>query len=114
MAIDSLAKRRRALQILPIADGSIDDIDRSQASKFYYVGSECVSLVYDKSKSKYITLCGLEQPVRYGKDKQLDLFRFVPTYQKQTNFSVLVKELQDYFNSMYSGNNGFIYSEEDI
>jgi len=114
MAIDSLAKRRRAIGILPIADGDIEAIDRAQVAKFYYTSMAIPSIEYDKTKEHYITLCGLEQPVRYSTDRLLDLFRFVPQYQKQTNFSVLVKELQDYFNTMYDGNNGFIYSEEDI
>jgi hypothetical protein len=115
MAIDTLAKRRRALSILPIANGDIEAIDRSQVSKFYYVGTEVIPIInYEKEKDEYIQLCGLEQPIRFHKDKLIDLFKFVPQYQKQTNFSVLVKELNDYFNSMYDGNNSFYYTEEDI
>lgn len=114
MAIDTEAKRRRALRILPIPNGSIEAIDRSQVSKLYYVGATCSSLTYDLEKDNYITICGQENPIRFGLNKQIDLFKFVPDYQKTKSFSILISELNDYFNSMYSGSPNYYYSEEDI
>jgi len=113
MAIDTLAKRRRACFIDPIPDSTIEAIDRSQVSKFYYVGSEIVDVIYDLEKDNYITICGQENPIRFGINKEIDLFRFVPEYQKQTEFATLINEFQDFFNSMYNGKPNYYYNEED-
>ena len=111
MAIDTLEKRRRALFIDPLSNGSIDAIDRSQVSKMFYVGftpSNNRSL----QKDDLITVCGRRQPILFGVDRFIDLFKFVPDYNKTTGSAVFVQELQDYLNSMYEGNNRLTYTEE--
>ena len=54
--------------------------------------------------------CGPDQPIRFSKDRLIDLVEYLPQYLKQTETNDLVLFFQNYLNTMFTGLNGFTLS----
>jgi len=76
--------------------------------------STSATITRSKYKSNYITLCGMQQPVRFGTDRLIDLKGYLSDYHQETDIYNFIKMFEDYLNTMYEGNKSYEYSEEDL
>lgn len=58
------------------------------------------------SKDHYITVCGIHQPVRYGKNREINLVNYLPEYYKNSDVEDFLQVFQDFLNEMYDGYEG--------
>lgn len=73
------------------------------------------TIVRTKYKKNYITICGQQQPVRLEARRLIDIKNYLPDYLKDSDIYELVDDIfEEYLNTMYDGNRGYTYSEEDL
>jgi hypothetical protein len=62
-------------------------------------------------KEDYITVCGPNSPIRFTKERLVDLVSYLPSYLSQTETYDLLKFFEDYWNTLFTGTYGYSISE---
>jgi hypothetical protein len=61
-------------------------------------------------KDDYINVCGPDSPIRFTKERIIDLCGFLPNYLKQTEVYDLLKFFENYLNTLFPGKYGYSIS----
>lgn len=76
--------------------------------------STSATITRSKLKPDYITLYGMQQPVRFGANRLIDLKSYLSDYHQETDIYNFIKLFEDYLNTMYEGNKSYVYNDEDL
>jgi hypothetical protein len=55
------------------------------------------------TKEDYITICGLNQPIRFGTCRRINLVDYLPSYLQYSDIKNFTKVFEDFLNDMYPG-----------
>jgi hypothetical protein len=56
-----------------------------------------------ETKEDYITLCGLNQPIRFGSCRKINLTEYLPSYLRYGDTEKFLKVFEDFLNDLYPG-----------
>ena len=65
------------------------------------------------TSASYVTLGGVDQ-IKYSKNKELDLIRFLPGTFLETETEIFTQFFEDYLNTMFEGTEGIVLSATDL